>query len=591
MKARGWGLGPVFAFEWLLTSRRPQVYALRSGFLAVILIALWLAWNSAADSVRYRPINRVMAEMGQTLFYTFACVQLAIVMVTAPGATAGAICLDRARGTLMHLLMTDLTDSEIVLGKLASRLAPMIGLIFCGLPVMALLTLMGGIDPVQLTGTFLISLGVTVLGCSLALLLSVWAGKAHEVVMAVYLIWLGWLLALPIGIWAYQTFFGVFAARSVMTSWFAKANPVWILLGPSSNIPIGTPDFADQVIFFVAVLVISAALVVLATFTVRWSSVRSEGKAERKARAPRLGFIRELRHLMPAPRLDWNPVLWREWTRSRPSRWSLVIWWTYGLAACFFSGLVVFHRLVDSSGWREMPAVINVIQVGVGLLLLSVTASTSLVEERVRGSLDVLMTTPLTTLSIVAGKWLGAYRRAVTLAVLPGFVAVGVALTSGKWYGAFLVFASVLAQGAGVVSFGLLMATLTPRLGRAIGLTVGAYIFVAIGWFFILVLLFPRGGGDWPRLLGPYSPLYNAGALTECIERYSSGTWEFETLLSATFWVFVHTAIAIVLFLVTYAEFDHRLGRLTGANEPRWVHYPAAPKILMKSELVEMEIT
>ena len=42
-------------------------------------------------------------------------------MLAAPAATAGAICLDRACGTLAHLLATDLSDPEIVLGKLAAQ--------------------------------------------------------------------------------------------------------------------------------------------------------------------------------------------------------------------------------------------------------------------------------------------------------------------------------------------------------------------------------------------------------------------------------------------------------------------------------------
>ena len=51
---------------------------------------------------------------------------------------------------------------------------------------------------------------------------------------------------------------------------------------------------------------------------------------------------------------------------------------------------------------------INGLQVSAGLLLLSVSAATSLAEERQRGSLDVLLATPLSTRSIVLGKWWGA---------------------------------------------------------------------------------------------------------------------------------------------------------------------------------------
>jgi hypothetical protein len=54
-----------------------------------------------------------------------------------------------------------------------------------------------------------------------------------------------------------------------------------------------------------------------------------------------------------------------------------------------------------------------------GLLLLSATAPTTLTVERVRGSLDILMSTPLSTHQIVLGKWLGSFRRVPPLAILP----------------------------------------------------------------------------------------------------------------------------------------------------------------------------
>ena len=119
-------------------------------------------------------------------------------MLAAPAATAGAICVDRARGTLAHMLATDLSDPEIVLGKLAARLLPVLGLVACSWPVLALSSLLGGIDPQALTLAFAIILAVALLGCSMALALSVWARKPHEVVLVVYTFWALVLLLWPI---------------------------------------------------------------------------------------------------------------------------------------------------------------------------------------------------------------------------------------------------------------------------------------------------------------------------------------------------------------------------------------------------------
>ncbi len=86
---------------------------------------------------------------------------------------------------------------------------------------------------------------------------------------------------------------------------------------------------------------------------------------------------------MPGPSLDHNPVLWREWHRARPSRGRGLIGSLYGVLAVFFSTAVIF-----SPGMGDEAAWVNGLQVAIGLLLLSVTAATSLAEERVRGSLD-----------------------------------------------------------------------------------------------------------------------------------------------------------------------------------------------------------
>src|SRR5205807_1946157 len=68
------------------------------------------------------------ARIGEALFYGFFGMLLSVTLLVAPGATAGAVCLDKARGTLLHLLVTDLSSAEIVLGKLAARLLPLLGL-------------------------------------------------------------------------------------------------------------------------------------------------------------------------------------------------------------------------------------------------------------------------------------------------------------------------------------------------------------------------------------------------------------------------------------------------------------------------------
>ncbi len=189
------GPGPVFSYEWLTTTRRWQLYALRAGFVGVILVGMMIVWHNSyrfANSGQTVSIQE-LAGYGENLYETVVSIELTLVLLAAPAATAGAVCLDKARGTLDHMLATDLSNAEIVLGKLGTRLVPVLGLIACVVPITALASLLGGIDPQALFGSFLAAIGCAMLGCSLALTLSVWGRKTHEVLMLTYLILILWL--------------------------------------------------------------------------------------------------------------------------------------------------------------------------------------------------------------------------------------------------------------------------------------------------------------------------------------------------------------------------------------------------------------
>jgi hypothetical protein len=71
-------------------------------------------------------------------------------------------------------------------------------MILCAAPVLAIATLFGGIDPVGLLGALLVVLSCGLFGCSLALTLSVWGRKTHEVLMATYVFGILYLLSAPI---------------------------------------------------------------------------------------------------------------------------------------------------------------------------------------------------------------------------------------------------------------------------------------------------------------------------------------------------------------------------------------------------------
>jgi ABC-type transport system involved in multi-copper enzyme maturation permease subunit len=277
-----WGPGPVFIYECLANSRRWQTYALRSVGVAALLFAMATIANSR--NARAGSSWRDYAQLGEGYFIAMIGVELALVMLAAPAATAGAICLDRARGTLAHMLMTDLSDPEIVLGKLAARLLPVLGLVACTWPVVAIASLLGGIDPIALTLAFAIIVIVAVLGCTVALALSVWARKAHEVILATYTVFI-----LGLALWPVWYVLSMAARVGRPPPGTLLANPFYVALAPYTD--PGKLGFWDYLIFFGVALGGAALLTIIAVWRTR--PVACRGSVE-KSKGPRVGLIGRL---------------------------------------------------------------------------------------------------------------------------------------------------------------------------------------------------------------------------------------------------------------------------------------------------------
>lgn len=568
MERRIWpGPGPVFAYEWLTASRRWQGYALRSLLVLLLLLGLSAVWLGNQDGTGEVSIQK-LAEIGQGFYAVTTLILLGLVGLAAPAATAGAICLDKARGNLTLLFSTDLTDAEIVLGKLAARLVPVIGLIACAAPVLSLATLLGGVDPTMPTGAVLVSLTCGVFGCTLSLTLSVWGRKTHEVLLATYAFGILWLLSALI--WAVVASKLPWWARPAWLPGYLALlpyNPIFLVLapldGPAGRKPIG---LEDQAWFCALGLLTSALLAAAATWRVRAVVIRQagEGEAARKTPRPARALRGSLDRLLPSPSLDGNPVLWREWHRRRPSRWSVAVWGLYGALSSGFSLWAIIESLGRvGRGSGETGAVISGVQVSAGLLLLSVSAATSLAEERQRGSLHVLLATPLPTRSIVLGKWWGAFRGILPLTALPVLITGALVTHSQFLLAPALIGGLIIAYGAAITSLGLALATWLPQMGRAIGLTTGLYIVVTIAAIPVGTSLVGHGPDGAGAGFAAASPFWGVGFSSAIFAEVT--TPRHKVGLQAAwlvFWIVAYGLIAVGLLLSTLYTFNRCLGRI-----------------------------
>ena len=106
--------GPIIARE-LMTAPRPLRYYLwRASFCCLLFILSWTAWQQIMGWQDVRELG-VMARFGNILYVMFAMLQLTLMLFFAPLFTAAAVSYEKDRRTFTLLLMTDLSDLEIVL--------------------------------------------------------------------------------------------------------------------------------------------------------------------------------------------------------------------------------------------------------------------------------------------------------------------------------------------------------------------------------------------------------------------------------------------------------------------------------------------
>ena len=581
------GPGPVFVYEAITATRRIGPYLLRSAFVAALLIGLLAVWDGHRRALPpangWRSLGE-LAQLSRDFFSVLSGVQISLVLLAGPALTAGAVCLDRARGTLAHMLVTDLTDTEIVLGKLCPRLLSVFAVIACAIPVVAICALLGGISFEALTGLTVVSVSCATLGCSLALAFSVRSTKTNEVLMAVYAILAVWLLAYP----ALDHWFGP------MPPWFENLQPYHLAEAPYARPGTVTP--VDWLVFAGVYLGLSLGLVAYSVRTLKREVEPPRPRLDRLQDALERLVKRAARPL--APSLDADPVYWREWHRGRPSRLGRRLWYLFFTTAAALGIASVYSTIQHDFGVRQLPEALIIslmFDVSAGLLMVAVTAPTSLTEERTRGSLDVLMSTPLTTRSIVVGKWRGAFRHVPWLAafaslqialfvylcpergsgpvrMMPGWFTYPLTFQD-RFYALTLPAAQILAAGALFSSLGVFVGVVVAKPGRAIAWNVSAYFVVTAGWlvFAAVVLEWLMSGGDlsgggWAGLAfrqgmfagSPYTgPVLAIDTLARAWPLPRSVFWR-------TYGVTVATTAVLAggLLALSVAIFDRRLGRV-----------------------------
>ncbi|MBF5007044.1 ABC transporter permease [Diaphorobacter caeni] len=196
------------------------------------------------------------------------------------------------------------------------------------------------------------------------------------------------------------------------------------------------------------------------------------------------------------------------------NRWVLavaLVFAVFSLVITYFGGAqqgVVGFRSIEITIASLVSLVIYLIPL-IALLL----GFDAIVGERERGSLDLLLSMPITRLELLLGKYLGL-ATALTASMIGGFGVV-IALLFGKigarglYHFAGFMFSSVL-LGLAFLSIAVLLSVIARDRTRASGLAIAAwFFFVLVFDLLMLGLLVGTGGsigGDaftWLLLLNP----------------------------------------------------------------------------------------
>ena len=473
--------GPIFAREWLTTPRQMKHYLTRTGYVAGLVVLMYTAGH-ATFGFRHAQSAGDVAEFGKFVFSVFAVVHLLIVTAAALLLGSANVAHEKDRRTLVLLLMTDLRNRELVLGKLCSGLLTVAVIILVSLPVFSMLRILGGVSLGQV-------LWLEVLCCASALaagswgsLVAFWREKTFQT-LAISVLGLMMFLGLVEGISA------VFAG-SPLGATAELLNP-FRALGQLLD-PLSRPDVAvPTVTAWPSVVALLALATVLTTVTIARLRVWNPSKSvHESAAAEDSEGTQKARRVHRV--VSEEPVAWREICTRAYGRKIVFIKAAYILLAVFAGwylwafpgdgGLVL--GMISRQGFAFVALSV------VALLLVNAQAVTSLTSERDGLTLELLLATEVTPFEFVTGKLEGVlYNTWQVIAVPLAFLIASTAQGGLTLENAIYVLISFLTLVVFAATLGLHSGLGHANSRAAIANSLGTMFFLFVGIFICLMLV------------------------------------------------------------------------------------------------------
>ena len=184
-------VGPVFSREVLTAPRRLSLYGSRAGYVAALWVLMWTAWLIVSASSEPRTTSE-LARFGASLFEILSPLQLGLAVLFSALLAASAVAKEKDRRTLVLLLMTNLSNGELVLGKLLASLLVVLVMLAAAIPCFTLIALLGGVAFAQIFRVFAVTTLSAIAAGSLGSTVALWREKTFQSLAMTALILVGW---------------------------------------------------------------------------------------------------------------------------------------------------------------------------------------------------------------------------------------------------------------------------------------------------------------------------------------------------------------------------------------------------------------
>ncbi len=552
-------------------SRRPRHAWLRFAYLAILLLVVLFSLSSYMTGT-----NASLSELAKGASRTFAwasMTQLALMSFLAPIFTASAITQERDAQTFNILLSTPLSSAQIVFGSLMSRMYFLLMLLVAGLPIFLVTMVYGGVTTGQILESFAISCATAMITGALAIFVAMSAIGTRRTIFSFYLLIGFYLLAVyMVGVMWDRTWVEASTPNLAgqKMSWLTPFHP-FLALRVALNDVYAPPESrltAYSGIVRFALAHPATAYVIWTTITAFLLTVLSIFYVRRGAKTGEPTIFKTITDKIPGgrreattrpPRTVWsNPVAWRE-AKTRAATSGMIRWIT---AIAGFVGLLILFAYhvtgnLSTSVVRVFVGMITIVQFAVALIIATNTAATSMTKEREAKTMDVLLTTPVTSKYILWGKLRGLVT--FTAPLLAGPV---VMLLSFGIYGAFSADrppAIWIETGVELAALLTIFTALACVLGLKISMTAKKNVTAVMYSVGILIVacgaatgigfaIVDQAGGEMGALLAPFTPFTAIHVLVDPSTLYATPA-DFESgATTARASAFVGSLVAIALF-------------------------------------------